>query len=124
MQDRDRPPVDLAGFRETMREAGVEEIVDATLEIYVSEATGLFEALRGAVAAGDTEEVRARAHSLKSSSGNVWAVDLAGLLNQMESAARSGDMSGAAEIFEWVEPEYEAVMAYLAADSGGRAPSG
>jgi len=122
MQDRENPPVDLAGFRETMREAGVEEIVDATLEIYVSEAKGLFEALRAAVAAGDTEEVRAQAHSLKSSSGNVWAADLSGLLNQMESAAQSGDMSGAAEIFKSVEPEYEAVTAYLAADSGGRAP--
>ncbi len=32
------PPVDLEGFRSVMREAGVEEIVEDTLEIYLEEA--------------------------------------------------------------------------------------
>ncbi len=36
--DGTTPPVDLEGFRSVMREAGVEEIVEDTLEIYLEEA--------------------------------------------------------------------------------------
>ena len=113
------PPVDLDGFRATMREAGIEEIVDATLEVYVEEARAIFAALSAAVLAGDAAAVRANAHSLKSSSGNIWASDLAELLNELESAAHAENLTGATEIFARVEPQYKSVMAYLAESGVG-----
>ena len=85
------PPVDLEGFRETMRAAGIEEIVEPTLEIFLQEAQRLFAALSTAVPAGDEETVRSAAHSLKSSAGNIWATRLARVLNELEGAANRGE---------------------------------
>ena len=116
MQADHTPPVDLAGFRETMREAGVEEIVDSTLALYVQEARGLFSGLAAAIASDDAEAARANAHSLKSSSGNIWATRLAGLLGELELAASEGDLEAVSALFEQVGPEYTAVMAYLESD--------
>lgn len=107
------PPVDIDGFRESMREVGVEEIVDPTLQIFLEESQRIFADLVVAVDAGDAGIVRASAHSLKSSSSAVWAHDLAGLLQGLESAALAGDMMAISEIFRRTEPEYDAVIAHL-----------
>ncbi len=117
--DSARPPVNLAGFRATMREAGVEEIVDETLEIYVREAQVIYANLSSALLAADVDAVRSNAHSLKSSSGNIWATRLVGLLDELEVAARDGDLAKATELFAPVKPEYESVMAYLAGLEAG-----
>ena len=107
-------PVDLDGFRETMREAGVEEIVEEMLEVYVQEAQVIYANLSSAILTGDADGVRFNAHSLKSPSGNIWATRLAGMLAEVEIAARDSDMAKATELFELVKPEYQSVMAFLA----------
>lgn len=109
-----RSPIDVDGFRASMRDVGVEEIVDPTLVIFVEEAKTIFCDLSAAVSSGDLETVRVASHKLKSSSGNVWAHDLAALLEEIESAAISGDFPAAAEIFSRAKPEYEAVISKLA----------
>jgi len=106
-------PVDLEGFRATMREAGVEEVVDTTLEIYLSEAPVLFRGIEEAVASGAPEEVRRAAHSLKSASGNIRANRLAFLLQYMEDRGQAGDVEGARELFGALREEYRAVIDYL-----------
>ena len=122
MERDNQPPVDLEAFRATMREAGVEEIVDSTVALYVEQAERIFAALSAAVVAGDTEAVRANAHSLKSASGNVWAVRLAELLNELERAATAGDLTAAVEVYETVKPEYESVVEYLSESGGPEVP--
>ena len=112
--DNTTPPVDLEGFRSVMREAGVEEIVEDTLEIFLQQAETTFRELEAARAGNDTEGMGAAAHSLKSASSNIWATSLAGLLQTLETAAASGDLNGAIEVFEEVRPAYMAVMSYLA----------
>ena len=108
------PPVDVESFRAVMREAGIEEIVDTTLEIYQSEAPGIFGALEQAMEAGDAEGIRAQAHGLRSSSGNIRAGGLAELLQQLESLGREEDVAGARDLFPGVAKEYRSVMDYLA----------
>jgi CheY-like chemotaxis protein len=107
-------PVDIESFRATMREVGIEEIVDSTLALFQSEAPGMFGALEQAIGSGDADGIRRHAHGLKSSSGNIRATRLAGLLRQLESLGREGDVSGADGLFPDVEREYHAVMDYLA----------
>lgn len=109
-----RSPIDVDGFRASMRDIGVEEIVDPTLVIFVEEARTIFCDLSAAVSSGDLETVRAASHKLKSSSGNVWAHGLAALLEEIETSAISGDLSAAVEIFGRAKPEYEAVISELA----------
>ena len=120
MQVSENVPVDLDGFRAAMREAGVEEIVDMTIEVYQEEASKLMTEMSQALGSGDLEQVRARAHSLKSSSGNIWAHDLAALYAKMEGAAQDHDTAVVQATYERLQPEFDRVMAYLAgAEAGG-----
>ncbi len=114
MEPNDNPPVDLDGFRSAMRDIEADEIVELTLAVYMEEAKSLFSGLSAAVSDGDVETICAMAHTLKSSSGNIWACDLAALLQHLEIAAKEGDLSRATQLFDRVKPTYEAVIAYLA----------
>ena len=114
MEPNGNPPVDLDGFRSAMRDVGADEIVELTLPVYVEEAKSLFSSLSAAVSSGDVKTIRATARRLKSSSRNIWARDLAGLLQHLEIAAKEGDLSRATQLFDRVKPMYEAVIAYLA----------
>jgi two-component system sensor histidine kinase/response regulator len=113
--DGDGAPVDLQGFRGTMSEAGVEDAVAAMLEAFLQDAPGRMEQLEDAVTARDAERICSAAHALKSASGTIRAVRLADLLRQVETAGRSGDADKAADLFERVLQEYQAVRDYLSA---------
>ncbi len=117
METNGAAPVDLEGFRSSMRAAGIEEIVEPTLQVYLEEARSTFEALSEAVERGDAEGARAAAHSLKSASGNIWANDAATLFETLEHHAQDGDLDGVASTFGEVRPEFDRVLAYLV-DSG------
>ena len=114
--------MDIDGFRAAMREDGIEEIVEPTLALYVREAARLFSDLSGAVAAGDVETVRRTAHTLKSSSMNIRATELAGLLERLETAAGWEDTDRIEGLFGRVRDAYEAVVTYLAASAGEPEP--
>jgi PAS domain S-box-containing protein len=117
-EDVGRAPVDLDGFRSVMREAGVEEVVGVTLDVYLTEAPQLFSGLEGAVEKGEAEEVRRAAHSLKSASGNIRAKRLAELLQRMEDHGGGGEVEQARIAMAALRDEYEAVIRYLRADRG------
>jgi len=115
MRVNENAPVDLEGFRLTMRRAGVGEVVDSILEVYAEEAGPLFQELRTAVDEGDTERIREVSHSLKSSSANIWARDAAALFQTMEGAATMQDTTAVAETFALLGPEFDRVMDFLSA---------
>ncbi|NJD20319.1 MAG: response regulator [Gemmatimonadetes bacterium] len=117
---RAEPPVDLEGFRALMREAGVEEVVDTAVGVYLDEAPGVFAALEDVVTAGDSEGTRRWAHSLKSSSGSIRANRLYGLLQAMEGRGRGGDAEGARAALAELRGEFDGVLEYL---RKGKAPA-
>ena len=110
---RDEVPVDLEGFRAVMRAAGVEEVVDTTIAIYLDDAPGIFEKIESSVEADDAEGVRKAAHSLKSASGNIRANRLYEMLQEMERLGRDGDVGGVRAAFPPLRSEFRAVMEYL-----------
>ena len=107
------PPVDIESFRAVMREAGVEEIVDSAVGVYVEETPKVFERFRLAVADGDAEEARVHAHALKGSSANVRANRLADLLERAELLSEARDAEALTSMMPDVEAEYERVLGYL-----------
>lgn len=107
-------PIDIAGFRAEMREAGVEEVVESTLEVFAREAPGVYARLEAASAAGDARSAAAAAHALKSASANVWAHDLAETLGRIEASGRQGDAAQVHELLGELRPRFVAVMDYLA----------
>lgn len=106
-------PVDLDGFRSAMRAAGVEEVVDLTIEVYLEDAPGLFEDASEAAGSGDLDRVRAHAHSLKSSSANIWATQLPTLFAALEQAAEQLDAARVDETMVRLRPEFARVVEYL-----------
>jgi HPt (histidine-containing phosphotransfer) domain-containing protein len=109
------PPVDLDAFREVMREAGIEEAVAPTLQVWVDEAPGKFARLQAAVSAGDPQAVASAAHALKSSCSHICATELVTALHALESAGHDGERSDIAALFDEVRPRYEAALGYVKA---------
>ena len=58
-------------------------------------------------------QVEAISHSLRSASGSIHAHALAGLLEQMEEAGKSGDLEVGAHLMKEIHEKYAAVQATL-----------
>jgi CheY-like chemotaxis protein/HPt (histidine-containing phosphotransfer) domain-containing protein len=82
-------------------------------ECYLATSLEDLDALRAAVSAQNPEAIRARAHSLKSSSGNVAALGLAGLCARLEKAARSGEIGDAPDTLDCIASEHARVVQAL-----------
>jgi len=111
--------VDLDAFRREMREAGVEEAVDAILDTFVQSAGERITALRSALASGEAEAIKHAAHAFKSAAGTIGAKRLATLLEQVETAAEGGDVAQAQTLGERFVAESAAVTAYVRRARGG-----
>src|SRR6266436_2482460 len=114
------PAVDLAAFRRTMEEAGAAEAVDGILETFVATLPQRLEALVTAARGTEAEPLQRAAHAFKSAAGTIGAGHLAALLEDMERAARDGDVAGARAKLEHVRGEAQAALDYLrTATKGG-----
>jgi two-component system sensor histidine kinase/response regulator len=116
------PPVDLAAFRGTMREAGAEEAVDGILATFATTLPQRLEALAEATHGSEAEPIQRAAHAFKSAAATIGAHRLAQLLDEMEASARSGDVSRARSALPDVSSEAQTVLDHvrLAMDGGGR----
>jgi HPt (histidine-containing phosphotransfer) domain-containing protein len=96
--------------------AFVEELVGA----YLSDGEGHVDAARRAVAAEDAESLVRPAHTLKSSSATVGAMQLSATSRELEMAGRSGSIDAAAVALadrlqtEWAATT-DAIRAWMAA---------
>jgi len=116
-----RPAVDLVAFRRTMEEAGAAEAVDGILETFAATLPQRLEALVAAARGTEAEPLQRAAHAFRSAAGTIGAGHLAALLEDMERAARDGDLAGARDKLERVRGEAQAALDYLrTATKGGR----
>ena len=106
-------PVDLTAFRRAMREAGIEETVGTILGVFCEDAPERMAALETSLASADASDIRMAAHAYKSAAATIRAVNLAEMLNQVELAGESGQVSQAEELIPRVRAEHEALLAYL-----------
>lgn len=72
-----------------------EEIAREIAAIFVSSSAELLQELVAAVADGDAQLIRAHAHSIKGSAGNIGAEELHDLAGAMECAGRDSDLQAA-----------------------------
>ena len=80
---------------------------------YCALSTKLMLQLRSAVADGDIEQIELLAHSLKGSSGQVGAVLLTALCEQILTGVRNDDLGDAASLCERAAVEHSAVITAL-----------
>src|SRR5438876_485337 len=107
------PPVDLEGFRATLREAGAESALYSIIDTFVRQAPDRLAALAGAVASGTGTEIAKAAHVDRGAAGTIGARELAELLERVETTARAGDIEQAQEAFEGLSPIAHDVTDYL-----------
>ena len=79
----------------SIREMGP-DLLAQLADVFLREAPALREAAQAAAAGGRLDDVAARAHALKSMSGNLGARELQQACAGLETAARAGDAAGAA----------------------------
>jgi CheY-like chemotaxis protein len=115
------PPVDLAGFRRTMRDAGAEAAVDGILAAFIEALPGNVEGLVAAARATEPEPIAFAAHAFKSAAATIGARPLAALLQDIETAVRDGDVGRARARVADVQGEANVVRAYLTAERGAYA---
>ncbi|MBI2073720.1 MAG: response regulator [Gemmatimonadetes bacterium] len=115
------PPLDLAEFRRTMREAGVEEVVDSMLQVFAGDAPQRLEALTQAVQSGDARAIERAAHAFKSAAGTITARPLAEALKAVELAAKAGELERAKSLFPEARRAALAVLAHLRQQTGSGA---
>ncbi len=107
------PPVDIAGFRAQMREAGAEDAVDSIIETYLADAPKRVALLSAAFSAGDIGAIQREAHALKSASASLGAARLSELLLQIELSAHEGRLSDAQALGVSLEDVANQVFTYL-----------
>ena len=112
--------VDLNGLRQTLREAGVEDVVGDLIQTFLGDCPGRITAIDQAAAEGDAAGIERAAHAYKSAAGAIRAGGLADLLARLEAVGREGDVERARNIVPEVRRAHEAVVAELAAESAAR----
>jgi CheY-like chemotaxis protein len=90
-----------------------QEIAREIAEIFVSSSAELLQDLAAAVSVGDAELIRARAHSIKGSAGNIGAEALQDVAGAMEGAGRDGDLDAAERLLPELSAALEQVKRVL-----------
>jgi len=102
---------------------GKPEMLVRVIQLYLSESPKLVQKLREAADASDALQMARLAHSLKSCSANVGAKVLGRYCDEIETAARRGDLGEACNILAKTETEHTGVHAALTAEFELRAAS-
>lgn len=92
---------------------GDKEFVAELLQTYFDDSPKLLETMHGALAAGNADEFRRAAHSLKSNSASFGAMALSRLARGLEEMGKAGTLDGAAAGMAQAEAEYARVRAAL-----------
>jgi len=95
----------IAQFRELDPDGG-SALAARILDIYAESSGGVFAELEQSMSAGDGERLRRAAHSLKSSSGNVGARQLAALFKEFELLGKENRLDEAHAQLDALRAEY------------------
>ena len=108
-----KPPVDLEGFRNMLREAGAEGALYSIVDTFLRQAPERLASLAAASASGNTAEITSAAHVFRGAAATIGAAELAGLLEHVETQARGGALAAAREGVERLTPVAHDVIEYL-----------
>ncbi|MDH3970105.1 MAG: response regulator, partial [Rhodospirillales bacterium] len=97
-------------------------VLSKVIGIYLDHTSAELQALGAAVAREDAAAVAKLAHGLKSSSANLGAQTLAGLLKELEHRGRGEVLAEAPALFARIEAEFERVRPALEAELPAAAP--
>jgi len=107
-------PLDTDALRRISESLGDDrEFVVDLVEQFIADTPGLIAAARTGLAAGDLDEVRRAAHTLKSNAATFGARELADRSRRLEEAARSGTVEDGVGQIDAIANELERVCRTL-----------
>jgi HPt (histidine-containing phosphotransfer) domain-containing protein len=115
----EREPIDTAVLNGLLGSVGGDlEFLGELLATYFDDSPNQLATMHAALAAGDADQFRRAAHSLKSNSASFGAMALSGLCKSLEDLGKAGTLQGAGELLAQAEQEYGRVQAALQAAAG------
>jgi len=99
---------------------GASDLLIKVVTAYLDDTPRRLQQLREAISSLSAPAIREVAHSLKSSSANLGALNLSSLFKELEMMSRNNSLDKASELLSRIEKEYVAVEAALKAELGGR----
>lgn len=103
--------------KEWVDEYGADFLVEL-IDVYLADTPNRLVLLRQAIEGGDAETCVREAHTLKSSSANLGALELSASAKEMEAAGRAGRTASLADEIGRFEGQFAAVKAALEALRG------
>ena len=89
-----------------LADEGTPELVNEVLSVFRIDSTERLALLRSALEAGDRQELRSQAHTLKGSAAQVGAVAMAEACQEIETLAKEGDLPGLAVLVARAEKQF------------------
>jgi len=89
------------------------DLLRQIVQLYLESAPALLAQLAAGLATADLDSVSNAAHSLKSSSANLGAIELSKMCGKLEAAARAGTIGADLPPLSAIEAEYQRVRAAL-----------
>jgi PAS domain S-box-containing protein len=90
-----------------LQHPGAPDLLSKIIGLYLESSPQLLRQMREAVAAEDGEALRQAAHSLKSSSANLGAIQLAAVCKELEQRGRERRLADIAELLRELETRYQ-----------------
>lgn len=106
----DQEPILDEQILDSLREV---EVLDEAIELYLRDSPLLLTKVKNALDSGNIAHLKDAAHSLKSTSGTMGAVLVYQTSQQLESAARRGDLEAALHWLPAVEREHQRAVSSL-----------
>jgi len=104
-------PADISRLQEITD--GDLEFLKELIELYLADSPEQIAALRKAMAERNAESCQVVAHTFRSSSGNVGAMELQQRLLKLENLSKKSALDEAVTIVVGIEEEFDRVRAYL-----------
>ncbi len=98
---------------QALQRPGQPSILQKVVGLYLDKSPAILTSLREAISKNESAGVQTAAHSLKSSSANIGALDLSELFKTLENMGRNHAIEGAAEILAEIETKFELVVQEL-----------
>jgi signal transduction histidine kinase/CheY-like chemotaxis protein len=115
------PPVDYRSLANiaALQRPGAPPILPKVISLYFQSSSEVLEKLRQALEHGDAEATRQAAHTLKSTSANLGARQLASLSKELEESGRAKFLEKAGPLLERIKIEHGRVVVALQAQLAG-----
>jgi signal transduction histidine kinase/DNA-binding response OmpR family regulator len=96
-----------------LSQSGDQDLARRVIHAYLGCSDELMRRLGDAISSGNHDDVRSKAHALKSSSGNVGALELSEICRLLEAAAIEGSLEGIKEFWQRLREEHGRVIVAL-----------